>query len=276
MASTRAADLAADTRRGGLGRFVTRLGFLGVGGVAAIGAAGVAITTFGTQSAAALEGTIKSFENILGSAEEADVLFKQLQEFAIPSPFDTQVLANTTRSLLAIGVTADEVIPTVKDLGAIVALLGGGSSEAFSRLTLALGQIRTSMKPLTQDLRQITTAIPGFNTELQLAEGVAEKFGVSLSEAQELIKDGAISGEDAFELILDRMKEFPGVAGAIESAAGTLQGKLSAFGDTVKVSLIGAFGGVTTLVQDSLDPLAVSVEKALGQIARRSPARSSS
>lgn len=261
-----AADRAANQNTGGVGRFAARLGFLAVGGVAAIGAAGAAITVLGVQSAAALEGTIKSFENILGSAEAADSLFKQLQAFAIPSPFDTQVLANTARQLLAIGITVDEVVPTVKDLGAIVALLGNSSSEAFGRLTLALGQIRTSVKPLTQDLRQITSTLPGFNTELQLAEGVAEQFGVSFAEAQDLIKDGSITGEGAVDILLKRMQEFPGVAGSIEAAAQTLQGKLSAFGDTVKVNLIDAFAGVSTIVADSLDPLSESVDIALKAI----------
>lgn len=271
IAALRGIDAAAndtvDPQRGGIGRLLTALGFLGIGGVVGIGAVGAAITTFGVKASADLQGTIKSFENLLGSAEAADKLFKELQAFSIPSPFDTQVLATTTKSLLAIGVTAEEVIPTVKDLGAIVALLGGGSNDAFSRLTLALGQIRSAVKPLTQDLRQITSAIPGFNTEMQLAQGVAEKFGVSIAAAQDLIKDGAVTGEEAFQIILERMREFPGVAGAIEAAAGTLQGKLSAFADTAKQTLVNAFGGITTLVQDSLDPLQDAVGRALNSIA---------
>ncbi len=268
-AQIEAVDAVADkaaSNNGGIGRLVSRLGFLAVGGVAAIGAAGAAITVMGVQSAAALEGTIKSFENILGSAEQADVLFKELQAFAIPSPFDTQTLANTARQLLAIGITAEEVVPTVKDLGAIVALLGNSSPEAFGRLTLALGQIRTSVKPLTQDLRQITSTLPGFNTEMQLAEGVAERFGVSFQEAQEKIKDGAITGEDAVDILLERMQEFPGVAGSIEAAAETLQGKLSAFGDTIQLNLISAFSGVSTLVADALGPLEGQVDIALKAI----------
>lgn len=262
-----AAAKTADPKRGGLGRMATVMAFMGIGGVVAIGAAGAAITTFGVKSAAQLEATQKAFENILGSAEKADALFKELQAFAIPSPFDTQVLADTAKQLLAIGVSVEEVIPTVKDLGAIVALLAGGSNEAFGRLTLALGQIRSAVKPLTQDLRQITSAIPGFNTEMQLAQGVAEKFGITVREAQEKIKDGGITGADAFDIILQRMRDFPGVAGAIAAAADTLGGKLSAFKDTIKVNLVGAFSGVTKQIEDLLGPLQTAVEKVLPTIA---------
>lgn len=257
---------AAASESGGFGRLATRLGFLAVGGVAAIGALGVKITQLGVNSASSIESTVKSFENILGSASQAHDLFSQLQQFSIPAPFDTIVLANTAKQLLAIGDNVKQVVPDVKTLASAVALLGNQDPAAFEKLTLALGQIGSSVHVNLQDIRQISQALPGFNAQQQLAAGVAAKLGISVQDAAKAISDGSVQGADAMRILIEQMKNFPGASTAIASAADTLKGKLSAFKDTVKLDLIGSFAGVTGQLKDALLPLSDSVDVAFKAI----------
>lgn len=254
----------------GLSRLVPLVSTFGAGIAAAgagVGALTAGITTFGLKAAATLEQTIASFKNILGTQQAADKLFGTLQDLADVSPFETQTLADAAKSLLAIGVTVDDVTPTVENLAGIVSLLGGASSESFGRLTLALGQIRTATKPMTQDLFQIQNALPGFNASLELAKGVAEKYGIGVQEAMAKVKDGSISGQESFDILLQRMQAFPGAATAVAAQAATLQGKLSTFSDVVKRSLVDSFLPVTTLVKEGLDPLTTNVQHALDAVA---------
>lgn len=257
---------AAASESGGFGRLATRLGFLAVGGVAAIGALGVKITQLGVNSASSIESTVKSFENILGDATKAHDLFAQLQQFSIPAPFDTIVLANTAKQLLAIGDNVQQVVPDVKTLASAVALLGNQDPAAFERLTLALGQIGSSVHVNLQDIRQISQALPGFNAQQQLAAGVAAKLGISVQDAAKAISDGSVQGAEAMRILIEQMKNFPGASTAIASAADTLKGKLSAFKDTVKLDLIGSFTGVTGQLKDALLPLSDSVDVAFKAI----------
>jgi hypothetical protein len=232
-----------------------------------IGGLGAAISVFGVKASADIEQTIAAFENLLGSAEAATTLFGEIQDLADVSPFETQTLANATKSLLAIGVASEDVIPTVENLAGIVSLLGGASQENFGRLTLALGQIRSSMKPMTQDLYQIQNALPGFNAKLQLAGGIAEKFGISNQEALDKIEDGAITGEQAYDILIKRMEEFPGAASAIAAQAQTLQGQLSTFTDVVKRSLVESFLPITELIKEELPTITEATQDALDDIA---------
>lgn len=267
LASLDATAQEAASDRGGMSNFEKRLIlFTSTAALAGIFKLGESITKFGLDTSATLESTEVSFQNILGSASAATDVFNNLKKFSVPAPFDTTVLAGVAKQLLAIGDTADQVVPDVRTLAGVVTLFANSDPNAFGRLTLALGQIGSSTRPLAPDLRQITQAIPGFNAQLQLAAGVARDFGISVDDAEDKIASGGVTGADGMRILLEQMQRFPGAASAISTQAQTLQGKLSQFRDTVKLNLSDAFAGLANELKDALGPLSDSVDVAFKQI----------
>lgn len=63
-----------------------------------------------------LEQTTIAFETMLGSAEKADQLLRQLTSFAMTTPFTISGLRDTTKQLLAFGIEQEKILPTLKML----------------------------------------------------------------------------------------------------------------------------------------------------------------
>src|SRR5690349_12664723 len=90
----------------------------------ALGVAFGAAGTYGVKVAADFQQTRIAFSGILGSAEEADKRLRELQQFAAGTPFEFAGLAESAQQLLAVGFTADDIIPTMTKLGNVAATLG--------------------------------------------------------------------------------------------------------------------------------------------------------
>ena len=91
-----------------------------------------------------------AFEVMLGSAEKAGKLLEEITEFAEKTPFELDGLVKSSKELLAFGVEADKVIPTLETLGNIAS----GTGVDVSRLTFVFGQVKTAGKLFAQDLNQ--------------------------------------------------------------------------------------------------------------------------
>lgn len=110
--------------------------------VAAIGA----IAAFGARGAwdwlikgnIAMEQTQVGFETMLGSAEKAKIFLEDLQDFAEKTPFSFTQLQEASQRMLALGFSAEKILPTLTSVGDAAAALGMGS-EGIGRITLALG-----------------------------------------------------------------------------------------------------------------------------------------
>src|SRR5690349_3340656 len=113
-------------------------------GTAAIAAGLGGLTVFGLKSAAALEQTQIGIESLLGSAQEAQKFIGELQKFAAKTPFEFAGVADASKRILAfgqaVGITRDEVIPTLSVVGDLVSVLGGGQ-ESIDSVLRAFGQI---------------------------------------------------------------------------------------------------------------------------------------
>jgi len=60
-----------------------------------------------------LEQTQVAFGTMLGSADKAKKLLTDLSDFAQKTPFELTGLRSTAKQLLAFGVSAEEMIPTL-------------------------------------------------------------------------------------------------------------------------------------------------------------------
>src|SRR5690242_6734241 len=110
------------------------------------------------NSAAGFEQTQVAFKTMLGSAEEAEKLLRNLANFAKATPFQLTELEDASKRLLAFGTAADDLIPTLTMLGNIAAGVG---TDKMPQLVRAFGQIQAKGFLMGQELLQLTeTGIP--------------------------------------------------------------------------------------------------------------------
>lgn len=234
-----------------------------VAGIALAVTAGLgAITTFGLRSAAQLEQTRIGITALVGSVEEANQLIRELQEFSAATPFEFAGITDAARRVLAfgdaVGITRDEVIPTLTTIGNLVSVLGGGQEELNSVLR-AIGQIASSGRLLGGELQQISQALPGFSP----AVAIAEQLGIAVKD----VDGGVLDATTAINALLAGMAEFRGAAGAMEAQSQTLLGVFSTFKDVIGQALTGAFEPVIPAIKDALAEITPILGDAIGELA---------
>lgn len=153
----------------------------------AIGAVGAAVGGIFLRQAGIFEQAQIAFETMLGSADRAKVLLKDITTFAAKTPFEIQGLIESSKRLLAFGFAADQIIPTMESLGNISAGVG---REKLPQLILALGQVRAATKLRGQELRQFTEA------GVPLIEEIAKLRNIAEKEVQDLVSRGEVSFQD--------------------------------------------------------------------------------
>lgn len=144
-----------------------------------------------------LEKQRVSMGAILGDVSKANVLFEQIKGLAIKSPFGVVELDQYTKQLAAYGFQYNELFDMIKRLADISA----GAGQDISRLTLALGHVRSQTYLTGYTMRQFSmNNIPMLK---MLAEYYSEleKRVVSTAEVQERISKKQVSYEDVIEQI---------------------------------------------------------------------------
>lgn len=135
------------------------------------------------NAAGAMEQVDIALTTMLGSAEEAANLQKDLIEFAKRTPFQIEGIFSTTKQLLAYGVAQEDIISTMSNLGNIAS----GVGVPMERLALVFGQVRSTGRLLGQDLNQFTQA------GVPLLAELAKLLGTTEAEVLKLKESGAIS-----------------------------------------------------------------------------------
>ena len=87
-----------------------------VGGLA-LGAGFTMLAKTGIEAAMTMEGLTAQFTVMTGSAEKAKNVIGEIAAFAEKTPFDKLGLSNAAKTLMAFGLEADSVVPTLKMLG---------------------------------------------------------------------------------------------------------------------------------------------------------------
>lgn len=187
-----------------------------------------AVVAFGATIKAAFnrETLDAQFTTMLGSAQKARDMIKQLRDASEASPFTETQYIEAAKALLAFGVAARDVSDTLKVLGDIAA----GSGADFKDLAFVYGQVKGSGKAMMQDMYQFVNAgIPIFD-----ALATATKRGVS--EIKDAISKGLISFSDVDRALRSLTTETGVYHDAMKSLATTGNGLIS----TLKGKWIGA------------------------------------
>lgn len=148
-------------------------------------AASAASVGFLLREAGQDEQTRIAFETMLGSAEAMEQKLRELDEFAVRTPFTLKGIKASAKQLLAMNIEADNLLPTLKFLGDVSA----GLSVPLSRLALNFGQVRNQNKLTGRELRDF--AIAG----VPLLDELAKNLGKTTAEITKMISAGDVSFE---------------------------------------------------------------------------------
>lgn len=193
---------------------------LGVSAISEIRAAGAAMLNY----ASTLETTTIAFTTMLGSAEAATQHLRELQAFALKTPFQFEELIAASQRMQALGFNAAQVVPILTDVGNAVAAAGGGS-ERLDRVVLAISQIQSKGRLATQEINQLAEA--GINSYKMLEA----QLGKSRAELVKMVEQGQISSA----VFLEAFQKFSqqNFGGLMEQQSKTFAGAMSNIKDAL-------------------------------------------
>ena len=174
------------------------------------------------SSSAGLETTRLALNGLLGSAAAAGKVLSEVVDFAAKTPFEIPQLAETAKLLAGYGVSAENIIPSLKSLGDAAA----GTSTPISQLARNFAQIQTQGKAGLIDLRQFAGAgVPIFG-QLQ------KTLGKTKDEIEDLASSGGITSDIVTQAFKDMSAEGGTFFNAMKNVSGSVSGRLSTLSDT--------------------------------------------
>jgi tape measure domain-containing protein len=203
-------------------------------------AGGTAAISWGVKLAAEAETAKVGFEVMLGSAEKAAKMLGDIKAFAAATPFGGADLRDAAKTMLAFGVSAEDIMPSLKMLGDVA----GGNSQKLGSLALVFGQIASAGKLTGGDLLQLINV--GFNPLQVMAAGSTEKY-------KELRKEME-SGNITFQMVKDAFIQ-------ATSAGGQFNGMMERMSKTVE--------GRWSTLKDQFAELALAIGEKLLPVASR-------
>lgn len=217
-----AEDQASNVLQGigkNMGKLEDQIKFTGT----ALTAIGVATGLFAkatVDASAQMEQQAVAFNTLTGSAEKGRQTLGDLITFASSTPFEIPQILEQSKRLLAMGTTADDLIPTFRALGDVAAGVG---MEKLPQLVLAFGQIQATGRLMGTELRQLTEA--GFN--------LADAMGITNQELREMVENGEVSFDDVKRAFMNVTSEGGRFNDMMQNASQTTAGKLSNLSDNV-------------------------------------------
>lgn len=211
--------------------------------------AGTALAAFGANAvkgAADAEQLKIAFTVMTGSAETAQKTLASLAEFAKTTPFDPPEVNKAAKSLLAFGVAAEDLEPTLRSLGDVSAGIGapiGEISELF-------GKAKVQGRLFMEDINQLT------GRGIPVIQEFAKQFGVTEGEVRGLVESGKIGFpelEKAFQSMSGEGGQFKGMMEALSQSFGgqlsALQGDFNALIVEIGTAMLPTLKQVATALQ---------------------------
>lgn len=212
------------------------------------------------QTGGEMEKQHIALQSILGDMQNADIMFNNIKELALKSPFTFSELNRDVKQLAAYGVEYEQLYDTTKRLADISAGLG----VSFERIALAFGQVQARGWLDGKELRQISYAgIPILN---KLSEYYSKKEGqkVSTSDVKKRISNREVDFSDVKQIFWDMTDAGGQFFNMQEVLSETLLGRYNKLKDAWEImladfakgdSIVGGtfktiIGLVTSLVQN--------------------------
>lgn len=190
---------------------------------AAVGGALVLVGKKAISAAADYEQSQISFTTMLGSAEKANQLLKDLVDFGKKTPFELPGLIEASKKLIAFGTAQKDVLPVLKQLGDIAA----GVGIPVNQLAELYGKAQVQGRLFAEDVNQLT------GRGIPIIQEFAKQFGVSEGEVRKLVESGKIGFpqlQKAFESLTNEGSKFGGL---MDAQSASFSGMFSNFKDGI-------------------------------------------
>jgi Tape measure protein len=228
------AKLGFDVDQGGLNKADQGLASLAGGAMKAIGAMYLAKKAFdafawgvmGSISAASeKEDVTTQFKVLLGDLESAKYLYQEINQYAAVSPFETAGLAENTKTLIAMGMSAKSAFTDLKMLGDVAL----GDQNKLNRMALTYGQVMSLGRLQGDNMREF--ALQGWNP---LTYWQA-KSGKSMEQLRKDMEKGLISAAMVQEALQAATAQGGKFYKGAEEGSKTWSGMLSTMRDNVRM-----------------------------------------
>lgn len=183
------------------------MGLLSVGGLAKTG----------MDRLSAIENAQVSLEVMMGDADKATNFLDEVLTFAKTTPFAFPDLAETSRNLIAFGMDAKKVVPTMKAIGDAAAGSGKGR-EGLNQIASAFGDMQVSGTLSMDQINRLASAgVPALKI-------LANQAGVSVDAMKKDISSGTMSSVKAIDDLVNGMqKGTKGIAGETKAMGGLME-----------------------------------------------------
>lgn len=183
----------------------------------------VGIGAASVKASADLEQLGVAFTTMLGDADKADQLIRDMTEFAIKTPFTIKGVEESAKQLLAMGISNEKLLPTLKSLGDVSA----GLSVPLGRIAYNYGQIATQGKATSRDLRDFAVA------GVPIIDELAKSLGVAKTEIAGMVSAGKISFDMVEQAFISMSSEGGRFANLMDKQSKTLSGRFSNLMDSI-------------------------------------------
>ena len=196
-----------------------------IGGlVAGVGAYSIGQQAF--EQAANAESQQIAFKVLTGSKASGDKLYGDITKMADTTPYESQDLARSGKTMLGYGVNQKNIMPDLQMIGDIAAA-ADHPAESLQSLALAFGQVTAKGHLAGQETLQMVNA--GFNP----LKEISDITGVSMNNLEKAQEKGAISAQ----MVELAFKHATGEGGKyhnmMKEQSETLGGRWSTFMDGV-------------------------------------------
>jgi tape measure domain-containing protein len=174
------------------------------------------------KRAAEMEQIAAGFESLTGSAEAAAKVMADIRKFGVETPFEFHELADASRKLMAFGVSARDLIPTLRAIGDVSSAIGAPIGE----IAEIYGKAKVQGRLFAQDINQLT------GRGIPVIDELAKQFGVTKEEVRGLVESGKVDFanlEAAFKSLSGQGGRFFGM---MDRQSRTLIGRLSTLKDS--------------------------------------------
>ncbi len=254
---------AADNAQGSLGNINGVL--QAFQGAAAFVALDRLVDLFGSLSSAVagfaaetlqVGGAARSAESalttILGSAEAAQQVLQDLNNFAATTPFDLPGIRSAGQQLLAFGFGTEELIPTLEAVGNVAA----GVNAPFDELAEIYGRARVQGRLFAEDINQLT------GRGIPIIGELANQFGVAETEIRGLVESGQVGFADIEQAFINLTSEGGRFFDLLATQSGTVVGQISNLGDTFTQFQEQVFRALEPALGAGLQSLSIALDEA--------------
>lgn len=230
------------------GNTISRMGLaVSAATFAALSASAAIFVREGLRMTATMETIRINLDTMTGSAARGKALLDEMWELAATTPFSFEEVAQGGKVLLALGVTASEVVPTLKFLGDVSA----GTGQQVGQLAQVFGEVQNAGRLTSNELRQ-------FNMRgIPLLGELADMFGVTKTRIREMVEAGEIGANDVTKAFQRMTSEGGRFFDLMDKQSKTLEGRWSTLKDSFSqltfASVGGSGGWLNELMKDTTE-----------------------